>query len=146
MARIVTFDERRRLAAEVDLAIDKWSRTPFEWGKSDCLLSLADIIATATGFDPAAEYRGRYHTMIGAARVTRRWNGFAGALERAAKLAGWKPIKPSEAQIGDIGIVENARGPRCGVVRHHLLWVGRTEGAGFCGVPSDRVLIAWSVA
>lgn len=136
---------RQRLAIEIENAIPRWCSEPFVWGVSDCLLGLADIINNARGFDPAAEFRGRYSSMMGAARITRRYGGFAGALESAAIAACWGRIDPHDALIGDIGVIANDKGPRCGVIKHHKLWLGRVPGAGFATVPTSRVLMAWRV-
>jgi hypothetical protein len=136
--------KRQRLAAAIDAAIERWCMEPFAWGSSDCLLALSDIIQEARGYDPAADWRGRYKSALGAARVTRRFGGFAGALESAAIGCVWEKIDPRDAAIGDIGIAANSRGLRCGLIRHHKLWIGRGV-AGFTGVPTDMVEKAWRV-
>lgn len=137
---------RARLAAAIDAAVNgEWCERPFEWGTRDCLLSLADIIHRANGYDPAAEYRGRYHSMRGALRVTRALGGFAGALESAAIEHCWRRIEPDRALVGDIGIVANVHGLRIGVIKHYRLWVTRREGYGFATFGTGEVERAWRV-
>lgn len=136
--------KREALAAEVAAAIGLWCRDPFTWGRGDCFLSLADIIMRARGYDPAEFFRGRYTTARGAARVTREFGGFAGAFEFVAQTNDWREIKPKDAMIGDVGLLAGKDSPRCGVIRHEKLWVGRTL-TGFAGVPVDQVARAWRV-
>ncbi len=51
------------------------SERPFSWGEFDCCLFAADCCIAICGVDPAAEYRGRYTTEIGAKRVLRNTHG-----------------------------------------------------------------------
>jgi hypothetical protein len=44
----------------------------FQWGEWDCILFACAAADAITGVDKAAEYRGRYTTPIGAARILRR--------------------------------------------------------------------------
>lgn len=136
--------KRQRLACAIDAALERWCAEPFVWGQSDCILALSDIIHEARGYDPAAEWRGRYTSALGAARVTRRFGGFAGAIESAAIGCVWRRIEPARAVIGDVGIAANAGGLRCGVIRHHRMWVGRGM-AGYTAIPTRLVDMAWRV-
>lgn len=65
-------DWRRRLGETLAAAADR----PFVFGALDCCLFAADCVIAQTGFDPVAEFRGRYTTARGAARILRR-AGFA---------------------------------------------------------------------
>lgn len=136
--------KREALEAAIRLAVDEWTRTPFVWGSSDCLLSLANIILSARGYDPAAPFRGRYTSRIGAIRVTREFGGFDGALASMLYDAGCREIVPRSAIIGDIGILENAAGAVGGVIRDIQMWVGRKD-YGFVALPTGRVARAWRV-
>ena len=51
------------------------SERPFCWGKNDCCLFVADVCLAACDKDPAAAYRGRYRTEIGAKRVLAKTHG-----------------------------------------------------------------------
>jgi len=136
--------KRERLNKAIRVAVPVWCSEPFVWGSADCLLSLADIIKDARGYDPAAPFRGRYSTRIGALRVTREFGGYEGALEAMAYDADWREIDPSSAKIGDIGIVENARGAVGGVIKDNVLWLGRKD-FGFHAFPTERIARAWRV-
>lgn len=132
-------DKRAKLDAAIMRAIDKWCSEPFQWGRNDCLLSLADIIKDALGYDPAADFRNRYTTRRGAARVAKAHGGFRGALKRAARRHGWRPISPAQAKTGDVGAVSD----RVFVIRHGGFWLQRTEQPGFRAV-TDAVF-AWRI-
>ena len=47
--------------------------TPFEWGKFDCCLFVADAVEAMTGTDFAAPFRGRYTTATGSARALKKY-------------------------------------------------------------------------
>lgn len=136
--------KRERLQKAIRVAVPRWCNEPFVWGSGDCLLSLSDIINEACGYDPASPFRGRYTTRIGALRVTMKFGGFEGALESMAYDAGWHEIGPSSAKVGDIGIIENARGAVGGVIKDVELWVGRKD-FGFHAFPTERIARAWRV-
>lgn len=135
--------KREALESAIRAAVQRWVREEFQWGRADCLLSLADIILAARGYDPAAQFRGRYKTRIGAYRITRDFGGPAGALAAMAYECGWNEIDPARAKLGDLGTFAN--GPASGgVIRDSFLWIGRTE-TGFAGIPATQVDRAWRV-
>lgn len=45
---------------------------PHAWGTHDCALYAADCVLAMTGVDLAEDYRGRYTTPVGAARMLKR--------------------------------------------------------------------------
>lgn len=136
--------KREALEQAIRRGVLRWSDTDFAWGVADCLLSLADIILDARGYDPAAPFRGRYKTRIGAIRVTREFGGFDGALEAMAFEHHWREISPRRAMIGDIGLLKQASGAVGGVIKDVNLWIGRKE-RGFIALPAHRVERAWRV-
>lgn len=137
-------NKRARLEKAIRSAVTVWCSERFVWGSADCLLSLADIIKEARGYDPAAPFRGRYSTRIGALRVTREFGGYEGALAAMAYDAGWRVINPEFAKVGDIGVIKNAHGTVGGVIRDVALWVGRKD-LGFHTFPTESVAVAWRV-
>lgn len=80
--RLSSFIESRRQAA-------------FSYGTNDCCLTAADWVREATGDDPAAEYRGRYHDEAGALRIVRGAGGMRGLVGLVEKPVGL-------AQRGDV--------------------------------------------
>ena len=133
------------VAEAIDGAISSWCEVPFNWGSSDCILSIADIVQVRFGYDPAAPYRGRYRTMRGALRVTKPDGGFAGAVIGAALRHGWLAIPASEARDGDVGLVRCEKGLRIGVIKRGPRWLCRIEGCGFHALETKDVERAWRV-
>lgn len=136
--------KREALEHAIRRGVVRWSETAFAWGVADCLLSLADIVLDARGYDPAAPFRNRYSTRIGAVRVTRAYGGFDGALEAMAWDCGWREIRPRDALVGDIGLLDGASRTVGGVIKDVNLWIGRKEH-GFIALPTPRVARAWRV-
>lgn len=133
-------DLTQRFEAEILAAQARWSEHPLRWGKDDCLMALAAIVQAATGKDVGKPYRGRYRSQRGAERVLGA-RGVPGALSKAARSLGWRPIAPHAAQTGSLGMVMTPAGP-AGVMRYGDLWIGRVR-EGFACVVSDAVLRAW---
>lgn len=90
------------LARFLNAAADK----PFVWGKFDCLLWLADWVEARTGNDPAAELRGTYDTLLGAARIVKGAGGMTRLVQR--QLEPLRVRRASVPQRGDIAIVSVA--------------------------------------
>lgn len=128
----------RALAADV----------PF-WGTADCFLWPADWVVACGWPDPAAAFRGRYRTPLGAARLVRR-SGGAGALWRAqASRIGLAPTaKPRPGDVGlvrtdTVGVGPTLRGQVGAVHLGGGEWAARTPG----GLRMGRwpVMEAWRV-
>lgn len=73
---------------------------PFAWGSRDCATWAFDVRCALTGIDSAAEWRGRYSTARGAARMLRRL-GVVSVEGLACRIMG-PPIPPQTAQRGDL--------------------------------------------
>ena len=69
------------------------------YGVSDCALFASGAVLAMTNCDPAAEFRGKYKTELGAARVLRKIG--AGDLESTFD-AKFTEIGPAFAQRGDL--------------------------------------------
>jgi hypothetical protein len=116
------------------------------WGQWDCHLWLADWIVAATDApDPAADFRGRYRTALGAKRLLKREGGSPALVARLAARAGLADVDLADVRAGDIGLM-----PICGIKDFHFLGVLRTERrwcclrwpAGIAAIP-DRAAKAW---
>lgn len=85
-------------------AIDALRARRFEWGHTDCVLAVADIVLAMTGTDIAEGYRGKYADHPGAYRTLRAYGG--GGLEAAAskKFAdlGAREVAVALARRGDV--------------------------------------------
>lgn len=136
---------RDSLERELIIAMKQAMIEPMAWGQDDCALWVANILRSALGFDPAVNFRGRYHTPRGARRALSGF-GLPGVLREVAREHRWPPVVPRKAEVGDVGLVSpRGRGPSCCVICRGSGWfVGRTE-EGFAAVPSEVVRLAWSV-
>jgi hypothetical protein len=107
--------------------LNRIAATPFAWGTNDCLLWLADWIVDQREVDPAYDFRGKYSTMLGAARIVRGAGGMLALVERRVTLAGLPRVPPGAR--GDIAIVS----------------VG-SEGGEHFGNQAGAILLGGSVA
>ena len=113
---------------------------PFAWGVQDCCLWGADWVRLATGRDPAAGWRGRYRTAIGAARLVTRRGGFEAHV--AACLADAGLTETPDPQPGDVGVIMWPNGPVL-AVRTSAGWAHKLE-AGIV-ITGGCLIRAWSV-
>jgi hypothetical protein len=103
------------------------AREPFAYGRHDCALFAAGAVEAMTGHDPAADWRGRYTTLLGGLRVIRK----SGHDDHIAAAAAWfAEIPPAKAQVGDLAVVAGDDGPALGVVAGPHVWVLRPDGLG----------------
>lgn len=121
------------------------SRTPFAWGSHDCCLWIADWLRAKGYADPAAKFRGRYRTALGAHRLLKRHNGVLGFGLTTASLLRL-PVT-DEPVSGDVGVVEviglDGKRTRVGAICTGRRWamLGR---AGLL-VSETHVHAAWRV-
>lgn len=106
-------DLHHYLAAQVGKA--------FCWGTHDCALFVCGAIEAMTGIDVAAEFRGRYRSALGAARITRQVTGTGNTVEDAAKYVtakyGMEQLSAVLlAQRGDVVLHDGDEGPALGIV------------------------------
>lgn len=88
-------------------AIEAAAKRPFEWGAHDCTMAAADVVAAVTGVDPMAEFRGRYTSSRGAAKLINSL-GLADLHECVSLRFEEVPI--GFAQRGDVvAVKENGR-------------------------------------
>lgn len=130
------------MEAAIHDAIARAAGLPMVWGRDDCCLWVAGIVAAAIGTDPAAAWRG-YRSARGARRKLGR-DGVPGALASAARAHGWPEIDPAEAVTGDLAAI--GAGPMGGAAAIRLdgWWVGRDDhGVGF--LPPEAATRAWRV-
>jgi hypothetical protein len=83
--------------------INEAAERPFRWGDWDCLLWLADWVRTNRGVDPAGDLRGRYSSMLGAARIVREAGGMVSLVGERVFKAGLPRVNVGAR--GDIAIV-----------------------------------------
>ena len=133
---IAVADLPHRLGAYVDAARAR----PFSYGSWDCCLFCADWVLAATGFDPAAEYRGRYRSKRGAYALLKRLAG--GDVDAAWTQACGEPMpNPLFAVAGDICMVETDLGMTLGICLGSDIAHVAPEGLAF--LPVTAAEKAW---
>lgn len=110
----------------------------FSWGENDCCLFAANCCQAICGVDPAAPYRGRYRTEVGAKRVLANTHG---SLE-AAWDACFERVPVPQAMRGDVVLFESDFGRCIGVVWSGGIWCVTEDGATRSRA---EPLIAWRV-
>jgi hypothetical protein len=95
---------------QVDHTLKLWRQSLFQWGKTDCMLSLSDYLHRCGGPDIAAQFRGTYDDEAGAMAHIKRCGGVEGIIA----MAGLEEIDPNEAERGDI-VVLNPGGSQIGL-------------------------------
>jgi hypothetical protein len=81
----------------------------FKWGELDCVQFVSSWRGLMTGDDPAAVFKGKYASEIGASRIMLGL-GYRGAVEFAFRLFGQPMPFATFAQRGDIVATEEALG------------------------------------
>ena len=120
--------------------LDSVREKPFAWGTHDCVLGAADAIRMMTEEDPAASFRGRYDSRMGAARFLAQYGG----LEEAVTAVLGAPLEgPRLAGRGDVVLVEGGEGLTLAVVIGAAAVAPGPEGATF--VPMRDWKVGWRV-
>lgn len=118
---------------------------PFEWGKFDCCLFAADVVRDIDGRDPAAPFRGRYRTAIGAYRALKRYAG-GGVAETAAKALaamGCPEIPRKRAQRGDVVLIDTDLGDALGICIGGKVACAAPSGLSY--LPLSAARRAWHI-
>jgi len=112
----------------------------FVWGEHDCALGAADAVLMMTGTDPAAAFRGRYTSKVGAALIIVEHGG----LEAMVTAALGDPLPtPKLARRGDVVLVDSPEGQAIAVVLGASAAGPGPDGAVF--VPMEGWKAAWRV-
>lgn len=116
-----------------------YRRRPFEWGKCDCCLFVADWVRKMCGFDPAAELRDCYHSPSGAKRALRR-AGFNSVADIADDAFGER-VSALALAHGDIALLMQDDAPALGIVWGANVWAMGEQGA--VPLPLAMVQFGW---
>ncbi|OFC71822.1 DUF6950 family protein [Alteromonas confluentis] len=116
--------------------------TPFEWGKFDCCLAVADALRAMTGHDFAESFRGHYASKRGAAMALRRY-GQGTIKDTLNHIFG--PFKPRlNTGRGDVVLVHTDIGDALGVCFGGQIWCAAENGLQ--PLPMRRAICCWSVS
>jgi hypothetical protein len=133
MARYPDWPQRLSRAIEVRL------HTPYAWGALDCALCTADLVASVTGQDFGAPFRGRYSDEAGANAILKA----LGHDDLASFVSSCLPRGEGRPRRGDVVMEPRPGGDFLGVV-----WAGGVIGPGPRGlvlVPRTPDAIFWRV-
>jgi len=117
-------------------------REPQAWGTSDCITRAADVVEALTGFDPVAEFRGKYHTEEGAAVIMRRRK-----CENVEQLLEkyFEPVGRLSAQRGDLVTVEEDGVIAAAYVTEYGIAISTARGTVFRPQTSHGIRKAFKV-
>lgn len=118
--------------ARFEAVIDDVKARPFDWSSHECVIGLcANTIQAITGVDLAAEYRGKFHDALSAARVM-KGAGFSNLGDLAASFLEEYEGGPAQAKIGDIVAIpdDTVFGYSLGVVNGERVFVLTEHGMG----------------
>lgn len=138
-----------RKAAALDAHLDRALENLAFWGVCDCILWPADWVVVSGWPDPAAPWRGRYRTALGAGRIAASAGGLEPMwLEQAARIGLAQTDRPIAGDVGLLRRETRGCGPTLrGIVGGIYLgggeWASRTPG----GVRTGRAkaIRAWRV-
>lgn len=109
---------------------------PFSWGELDCCLFAAEVVKAQTGTDLSADYRGRYSTELGAARVLKKLGGIDALLDQH-----FERVPFSQVQRGDVLQFDGPYGLTLGVF-FGAIWAPTATGVA----PVDIIpLTVWRI-
>lgn len=120
---------------------------PWEWGKNDCGIWVADWIKARRAIDVAAPWRGRYDSAKGCHDIVKAAGGYINLVRERM----WQMNIPetSSPDIGDVGLVRfhEARptayvGSMMGIFDGSL-WVVKMNHGLACG--NYQYLLAWRI-
>lgn len=115
--------------------------TPFVWGEKDCCLAVADIVKLYAGFDIAADFRGKYKTLLGSKKALNRY----GKGDIKSTIDTMLPEIPvSEAGRGDLALVETEAGQSLAILFSTRAWAMAENG--MVALTMDKVICSWRVA
>lgn len=130
------------------MRIEDWDRSlrdyiaraatePFAWGEHDCALWVSSFCDEVTGSDFASEWRGKYKTEAGAAKLMRS-RGYKSVADIASDKLREKPV--AFAQRGDAVLHPDGHLGLCDGRLSYFL----TDG-GVLSIPTLSCPRAWAV-
>ena len=111
-----------------------------QYGIKDCCLFPADWILARTGFDPAADVRGRYNSEATALKFILAGGGIFRLIDRHCRAAGLK--RTTDPVDGDIGCVKVDGVAVGSIMKNGLWWV--MAPAGKFPVRDAKLMMAWT--
>lgn len=118
---------------------------PFKWGSFDCCLFSCDAVRAMTDVDLAADFRGKYRSKTGAAKLMKKFKGVEGIAWKVAAEHSLIEVPALTAQRGDVVLLDTDLGPALGVVSldGRFAWFAAPEGLAARRLPDFRK--AWRI-
>lgn len=141
----------RRLDQWPEKLAEHWDATagmPGAWGTRDCATAFFDAVAAITGEDLIAEFRGRYTTELGAAKLLRK-QGCDTIEQFAEKLFRDRGIEELPtvrlAGRGDAVVLDTQDGPALGMVALDGMHAITVSLEAAVAVPLAQCRRAWRI-
>jgi hypothetical protein len=134
MGRVVDWPDR------LQAHIEEWRHKKFEWGKADCALFCLYAEKAICGSSRFDDFIGQYRSAAGSAKALLKIGGGDLAASVGARL---REIKPSEAQRGDVALIDTPLGDALSLVVGDRVAAMGKDGLIF--LPLDAAKKAWKV-
>jgi hypothetical protein len=121
--------------------VEEMARTPFVWGRTDCIMSVASWVERVRGVDYAADLRGTYHDEAGCIAVLKAGGGLPVIVARRMRAAGIG--RTADPRPGDIAVVR-AFGVHIGAIRIGGQWIIKGS-KGVYGLRDLQSAAAWRI-
>ena len=134
MGRVVDLPDR------LQAHIEEWRHKKFEWGKADCALFCLYAEKAICGSSRFDDFIGQYRSAAGSVKTLLKIGGGDLAASVGARL---REIKPSEAQRGDVALIDTPLGDALSLVVGDRVAAMGKDGLIF--LPLDAAKKAWKV-
>lgn len=123
----------------VSKTLRTWRQSQFEWGKNDCLLSIADYIVACGHPDFGVPFRGLYDTQEGAQELVAHAGGELAIMRRPRFNVTDTPIR------GDIMLIQMTNNRVAALCTGDAVAVRLTRGVGQIDMRFLSIVEAWKV-
>jgi len=134
MGRVIDWPDR------LQAHIEEWRHKKFEWGKADCALFCLYAEKAICGSSRFDDFIGQYRSAAGSVKALLKIGGGDLAASVGARL---REIKPSEAQRGDVALIDTPLGDALSLVVGDRVAAMGKDGLIF--LPLDAAKKAWKV-
>ena len=134
MGRVVDWPDR------LQAHIEEWRHKKFEWGKADCALFCLYAEKAICGSSRFDDFIGQYRSAAGSVKALLKIGGGDLAASVGARL---REIKPSEAQRGDVALIDTPLGDALSLVVGDKVAAMGKDGLVF--LPLTAAKQAWKV-
>ena len=128
--------------SKLDQCINEYENVIFKYGSHDCSTFVSDCILAQTGYDFAADFRGKYKSLNGGYKLCRK-AGYAdnvGVFEKQLTI-----ITTSFASTGDVGVVQADDENQALCIIAGRFGIGLTEHGGLIRFDIARLVKVFKV-